>query len=152
MRKTKFRGQDIYTKKWVYGYFSECIEPMDEPVCLSYITDIENNSWIVYPETVGQCTGVTDKKRTDEFPEGQEIYEGDLFERRISMIEIPTGKQSYVYINCPVVFDDGCFKAYEQGWGHFNLKDILYWQNKAEDHFTTGEIIGNIHDNPELLK
>lgn len=38
--------------KVVQGYYSVCIEPMDEPVLLHYVTDIENNSVIVDPATV----------------------------------------------------------------------------------------------------
>ena len=32
----------------------------------------------VIPETVGQSTGLKDSKRTEEYPEGQEIFEGDI--------------------------------------------------------------------------
>lgn len=121
MRKIKFRGQDVFTKEWVYGYFSECVEPMDEPVCLSCITDIENNSWVVYPETVGQYTGKKDKNNI-------EIYEGDI------------GVAKSFRYQMKIVFDeDDC------SYGMMSLGNLIAYG--ISDTFS---IVGNIHDNPEL--
>ena len=78
----------------------------------------------VIPETVGQFTGLTDKN-------GREIFEGDKF-----------GNE-----NMPVrhvVFEDGkfCFnRVHSQG------ADAL-----SQDRVGRLEIIGNIHDKPELIK
>ena len=65
--------------KWVYGWYfhgssndTHWIQLLDETM--------GNPVVAVIPETVGQATGLKDKKRTKEFPKGQEIYEGDIVE------------------------------------------------------------------------
>lgn len=121
MREIKFRGQDVFTKKWVYGYFSECVEPMDEPVCLSCITDIENNSWVAYPETVGQYTGLKDKY-------DNEIYEGDICwddeEECYGEVRFLDGGFSYIWQNICVDL--------------FEIDDSI-------------EIVGNIYEDTDLI-
>jgi uncharacterized phage protein (TIGR01671 family) len=73
------------------------------------------------PATVGQCTGLRDKNETL-------IYEGDI---------VAFGGENYT-----IVYGDACF------W-------ISQEEYAIELHTTIGqgdiEIIGNIHDNPELL-
>lgn len=92
-----------------------------------------------------QYTGLKDKN-------GVEIYEGDCFEKIFKMIEIPTGRtfeQTEVGV---VKFDDGQFTCHIDGWGHAALKDVLGYQNKNNDYWKNGLIIGNIYENPELLE
>jgi len=57
--------------KWVKGWYAEY---NGNPVIYPF-----EKLWMphpVIPETVGQSTGLKDSKRTEEYPEGKEIYEG----------------------------------------------------------------------------
>lgn len=90
----------------------------------THIIMLPNSSAEVNPETVGQWTGLTDKN-------GVKIFEGDV----ILLVSFTPDKFA-------VEFIDGsfCLVCGESPYGH----EITY----ACD----GYIIGNIHDNPELLK
>ena len=124
MRKVKFRGRD-FAGLWHIG---DLIHNDDDFLirngCLS--TFIEN-------ETAGQFTGITDKN-------GKEIYEGDIIG-----CHNPDIKHLIFYNE-----KQGRFMAALNGdidndfVGVCGLDDSRWNASK--------EVIGNIHDNPELLK
>ena len=93
-----------------------------QPDFLSYAVDLE---------TVGQFTGLTDKN-------GKKIFEGDILKFSY------TGKNHGVEGTEAVVFKNGKFGV-EWGW-HREMVALDGFAN------TTIEVIGNIHDNPELLE
>ena len=122
MREIKFRGKRLDNGEWLYGYLIRLHG-------IPYIyPNPANNGWTSYevdPDTVGQFTGLLDKN-------GKEIYEGDIL--------IEPG-----IFNLPrTVFWDHRFMRF----GNIPLSICgyidLYDYNKTE-------VIGNIHDNPELL-
>jgi len=78
MREIIFRGKRIDNGEWVYGEYATLKLPLLETIS-HYIIHNSFKSIEVRHETVGQFTGLRDNKRTAEFPEGQRIFEGDLF-------------------------------------------------------------------------
>lgn len=104
-----------------------------------------NNSTVsmieVIPETVGQYTGLTDKN-------GTKIFEGDIVKENIGIGTVKFGDYETPYRNVSVITQDIYSKhiGFYIEWINVDFrKDIGYWLNKID-------VIGNIHDNPELLK
>ena len=138
MREILFRGKRKDNGKWVEGGFFEWLK---QPYIVANITDsYAKTNYEVIPETVGQYTGLTDKN-------GKKIFEGDIFKP----------------------FDDEiCYVAWIEHFSTLGLMVHSTWREKKRGketlHFSKGwtylteysldelEIIGNIHDNPELLK
>ncbi len=129
MREILFRGKRVGDNDWVYGYYYKAkLRTVDSELC-DFITiphpeeeGRRSDHYMVYSETVGQWTGLTDKN-------GIKIFEGDIFSH-------PTNTK-YKY---PVTWED---ETASFGW--FN-DDGIGFDN------STIEVIGNIYDNPELLK
>lgn len=141
MRPIKFRGIEIKSKRWVYGAY---VPAIDEDSCDSIID--EQGTWhIVFSETVGQYTGLKDKN-------GKEIWEGDIMELVNAGNEV---------IRCVCEFGSAIREIYgnkvEIIGFYFTLENGLKTfpiiQNYLGVHDTkVFSNIGNIHDNPELLK
>lgn len=111
---------------YVNREFTERIGTVESPYII-HTEEGQEPKWIpVRPETVGQYTGQKDKN-------GREIYEGDIVE-----------------------FEDGTRLAVR--WDERNCFYALVDEddNVIEDFFdiepSDYEVIGNIHDDPELLK
>lgn len=130
MREILFRGKSKHGK-WYYGFYTEGYYLDGTPVAWIEVVDRkkkETDSPTVIPETVGQFTGVTDKK-------GKRIFEGDIC--RVS--------RPCVLAYGEITFQNGCFWFVDDGpGGMLRLCDVK--MNGFEV-----EVIGNIHDNPELL-
>lgn len=131
MRVIKFRGKRLDNGEWVFGdllrmYGTPFIYPDPAP-----------NGWNDYeviPGTVGQFTGLLDKN-------GKEIYEGDIV--------------SYKY---PIWRPDSFVRNEINyiGFRQSECKFIVVCKNRHHDlhepYNLQVEVIGNIYDNPELLK
>lgn len=122
MREIKFRGKRLDNGEWLYGSL----------VILNgrYFIFDDANRHEVDPTTVGEFTGLKDKN-------GKEIYEGDV-------MEIPETEFNAEIIG-RVLFEEDAYYIIPLRGGHLWG---LHWSLRKHD----AKIIGNIHDNPELLK
>lgn len=123
MREILFRGKRPHTCEWVEGGIMFVNG-------YAFIMPAGTGSVEVIPETVGQFTGIYDKNE-------KRIFEGDI-------VKDNNGQKGYI-----------AFLEQEAGW-------VIVWKKHdsrmghrtrgvAYDYDCTLEIIGNIHDNPELL-
>lgn len=135
MRPINFRAKRLDNGKWIYGFISQTTNGKWE---------IRSNETkqiaFVNPDTIGQFTGLTDCK-------GKEIYEGDILDTKTSEY-CPNG---YQFI-CKWI--DSGFALIYQG-RTYGEKCSNPWMNKYPLCIKNVKdlcIIGNIHDNPELLK
>ena len=95
----------------------------------------------VIPKTVGQCTGLKDKN-------GKLIFEGDVVEADGYIFFVNFGKCGGVANNEAY----GYIGYYLYGYDEITKKALSYGLRDDICYFTNIEAIGNIHDNPELLK
>ena len=132
-RTIKFRGKSIYGEDWLYGSLVK-IEKNRYAV-IPPLNNIEIGKSIgmyeVYPETVGQFTGLLDR-------DGKEIYEGDI----LHTITFGFNPEEYtaiiLYRNCSFQLSNG------RNLFYFGQSDLT----KMDDTI----VIGNIYDNPDLIK
>ena len=148
MREILFRGKRADNGEWVEGVFSPYNwnlfgEREEKPQIIIFSeNEYFDGLWCeVLPETVGQYTGLTDNN-------GKKIFEGDIVRL--------TDEHNEIEWTAVVVFGNPNGE-YNWGWqlkaiGEFDgNKDILLWVD-MEELGAYCEIIGNIYDNPELLK
>lgn len=138
MREILFRGKRFDNGEWVYGaYYGLCrITNKAGDFGYEHLMRQSDNEplYRVDPETVGQFTGLTDKN-------GKKIFEGDIVRYRPEYCCEPL--QSVVE-----------YCADKWNYPAFDLKDHDYEANGLQCAHEEGccEVIGNIHDNPELLE
>lgn len=123
MREILFRGKDILTGEWLYG---DLIQSANEEDVKFIVPFTETNTRGVIPETIGQFTGLCDKN-------GQGIFEGDI----VRCKNYHGTVEGYIGYSKSGVYFLYCISGYSDEY-LFNCTDI--------------EIIGNVFDNPELLK
>ena len=131
MREILFRGKRIDNGQWVAGFY--CTNPeWDRKTYGEHHWIISGKNGIKYevdPATVGQYTGLKDKN-------GKRIFEGDIVEHHA---------QGDIIVNRGVVNWD----VKNARWAHQLTTmnpDFTFFKPDAY------EVIGNIHDNGELME
>ena len=131
MRTIEFRGKRVDNGEWVYGYVD----------VMMYngmaVIHTETGTFGVNQETVGQYTGYNDD-------EGQEIFEGDIIRYQYEDRDAYTGWHGLREVTDEVVFEYSSFRL--KNTYPFNIDSLWDMDNPKV------EVIGNIHDNPELMK
>ena len=123
MREILFRAKR-YSGEWVYGYY---VHQFGAHQILSRDGDeYQHESYHINSETVGQYTGLTDKN-------GNKIFEGDIV--KTSEIIPAYGTDTFT-----IEFAEGNFYICNTG----TIATLRSW---AE----TVKVIGNVHDNSELI-
>lgn len=174
MRENKYRGRRLDNGEWEHGdlvqFGQQCYTPCkcaiipgtasgSDPLC-KILFDYE-----VDPATVGQYTGLKDKN-------GKEICEGDIIQYKSytanirwwrTTDEIPEIKKEVQRQRDEYMTTRGVCKYSD---GYFSVDGIFLFYVKAGERLRTYtsnsrdveerqwdfEVVGNIYDNPELLK
>ena len=140
MREILFRGKRFYNGEWVEGYYAA--EPyMKNTYNCGYILENKKDLFakkacLVDSRTVGQYTGLTDKN-------GRKIFEGDIIHLEYSQVFF--GGEYFGEYTAEVSYKEGCFITD----GTYNGDEIETPLSGFDNDEV--EIIGNIHDTPELL-
>ena len=147
MREILFRGKDNISGEWITGFL---------------VDERRIGNWLlctpVHPDTVGQFTGLTDKN-------GKKIFEGDVvrqtFEKSVPLFASSWGSDGYedicgddvgavviipskgVCIKNPIIHREVDGEITQHGEKAKMYKPVCS---------SRCEVIGNIHDNPELLE
>ena len=134
MREILFRAKRIDNGEWATGSYHHQTDYYGDPCDKHYIidgtaTDMEGygEHYEIDPETLCQYTGLKDKK-------GKRIWENDIVKHEVSDTI-------------------GTVKWYQEDYVGWCVDDIVIDEQQFTDEmWNECEVIGNIFDNPELLK
>lgn len=135
-REIKFRGKRLDNGEWVYGDFRSEENCIAVPCYIRHF-GIGYDVYPVDPDTVGQYTGLKDKN-------GREIYEGDI-------IKCLDKTQHYISFYDKIE----CSCKYYPIKYHHHKKLSLFFSFEINQLYIDkygAWVVGNIFDNPELLK
>ena len=148
MREILFRGKRRDNGEWIEGYLSKIFFAHKEYWAITrkevigryaHATEYDFVSYEVYPETIGQYTGIDDKN-------GKKIFDGDICSLfgnadHLVAVSIRNTACGFEPVDYELVHED------DRRWKSF-------WRDETDDMWDSKyfEVAGNIHDNPELLK
>lgn len=130
-REILYRGKCVDNGEWVEGYFVK-YQPCasEEKIIYGIVPEYASALYLneIDLSTVGQYTGLTDKN-------GVKIFEGDVCRFQNVFSSKPHIGVVRYYASAKPISDDG---QYSVDLAECNSEDL--------------EVIGNIHDNPDMLK
>jgi len=129
-KEIKFRAQRTDSEQFVEGYYVKILASqlgitnilLANARICHIIFDEDGIFWHIKPETLGQYADLKDKN-------GKEIYGGDILST----------------FNSQVIFDNGAFYSVSENYSHKMLLSRTL-------EYPPCEVVGNIYENPELLK
>lgn len=163
MREFLLRGKAKETGEWVEGFYIKRRDSLLEGIVHHYIVAQEKNKngllnpvltwYIVVPETVGQYIGLTDKN-------GKKLFEGDIVKTQPFYDKPYSDKRkSKCFIGVVKykvrTFNGNRFYAkqdYHGEWGLDFCEELGKYTHYSWGELWNCEVIGNIHDNKEILK
>lgn len=161
MREIIFRGKRVDNGEWVYGSFVpdllealEGVDGLDGFIKPFGRTKEERLMVEVERDTVGQYTGLTDKN-------GKRTFEGDIVKYTFDSPDDPTATENGLKVRIGRIFWSEWRATFavtggKNGSAALNQDVAVYVRGRGIYQYVRGantvEVIGNIHDNPELLK
>ena len=143
MREILFRGKRLDNGEWVYGSF--CMDALEQFNGLCGVDGFirlydkgkeKMQTYEVDRETVGQYTGLMDKN-------GKRIFEGDIVAQNWYDYDEPRDDSFGKVVFCEYDCSFSVMDVNKDGFMPLGRCGSYHWEV---------EVIGNIHDNPELLK
>ena len=140
MREIVFRGKRIDNKEWVSGFYVKAVSGKTYMITLwDNVGTWEKTPRILYVEvdskTVGEFTGLLDKN-------GTKIFEGDIVKHGHTC-RYSDGQTRDFYYNLLVRFSEN--------HGAWLTGDSKYLTPRNLKKYSI-EVMGNIHDSPEILE
>ena len=158
MREILFRGKRTDCEAWVEGDLIQAFRGNQLSSCSIMPNTPTAYCWKVDPKTVGQYTGLTDKN-------GVRIFEGDI----VKIVDFQMGCVVYEcgafgiavkpyidwnYLDSEIAEITGCNNSPDfcRNDNFISLWELMWNYNQEENSCDVVQVIGNIHDNPEILK
>lgn len=145
MREILFRGKRLDNGEWAEGYYVKTVDYRTDSA-VHLIIELPSafyprgeiaREYEINSSTIGQYTGLTDKN-------GKKIFEGDIIHLEYSQVFF--GGEYFGEYTAEVSYKGDCFIT-----DGINNGDEIETPLSGFDNDEV-EIIGNIHDNPELLE
>ena len=144
MREILFRGKRLDNGEWVEGWYQpettiKHWNGIQETVGVTIAYKAEDGfleDTLVDPSTVGQYTGLTDKN-------GKRIFEGDIVAQNWYDYDEPRDDSFGKMVFCEYDCSFSVMDVNKDGFMPLGRCGSYHWEV---------DVIGNIHDNPEMLK